>query len=400
MPVLRSAAILDIGSSKIVCLCGSTAVRGGTVVHGVGVSDYAGYESAEFFDERSLEEAIVACVREAEQMARIRIRDMILSVPVPFSKLIVTSATIRLDPRRERIGADDVDELISLSLAKARAAEYVLMHSTPVSYTVDGYTSPDAPEGRRAGEFSAEVSHMYVRESFLSKVSSILRTLQIEVSMCVSAQLAESLLLIPEEERVRPAVLIDVGHTHTDVSLVENAALTAMTSFDLGGAQFASDLAFGLEIPLETAEQVKRRYTFLQEPAGSVETIRMLTGVKRVDRSVIDLIVGARAEEFVALLKKSLRMLGVHAETRPATYLTGGGFSMMRGGGEYLRQQLGLHVKRDMPYMPDMNTPNYASAFGALDFALRASSAETEESVPIRQGIGGILDRIRNLFIQ
>lgn len=210
----------------------------------------------------------------------------------------------------------------------------------------------------------------------------------------------QMILLIPEEERVRPAVLIDVGHTHTDVSLVENAALTAMTSFDLGGAQFASDLAFGLEIPLETAEQVKRRYTFLQEPAGSVETIRMLTGVKRVDRSVIDLIVGARAEEFVALLKKSLRMLGVHAETRPATYLTGGGFSMMRGGGEYLRQQLGLHVKRDMPYMPDMNTPNYASAFGALDFALRASSAETEESVPIRQGIGGILDRIRNLFIQ
>ena len=70
---MRPAAILDIGSSKIVCLCGSTAVRGGTVVHGVGVSDYAGYESAEFFDERSLEEAIVACVREAEQMARIRI---------------------------------------------------------------------------------------------------------------------------------------------------------------------------------------------------------------------------------------------------------------------------------------------------------------------------------------
>ena len=161
---------------------------------------------------------------------------------------------------------------------------------------------------------------------------------------------------------------------------------------------------------LALASLANRRFTALLTIFAIALSACLLLAVERVRTeakasfastiSGTDLIVGARAEEFVALLKKSLRMLGVHAETRPATYLTGGGFSMMRGGGEYLRQQLGLHVKRDMPYMPDMNTPNYASAFGALDFALRASSAETEESVPIRQGIGGILDRIRNLFIQ
>lgn len=370
------------------------------MVHGAGVCAYAGYESGEFLDIKSLDEAIVSAIRDAEEMSRIRIRDIVVAVPAPFSKLIVTAATIRLDPRKERIKADDIDELISLSLAKARAPEHVLMHSTPISYTVDGYTSSEAPEGKRAGELSAEVSHMYVQERFLNTISEILKTLSIEISMCVSTPLAESLLLIPEEERVRPAVLIDVGYTHTDVSLVENAALTNLTTIDMGGAQFASDLAYGLEIPLETAEQVKRKYTFLQEGEDKVETIRMVTGVKRVEHGVFELIVGARADEFVDLLKRSLRMLGVRAETRPVTYLTGGGFSMMRGGGEFLRQRLGLNVKRDMPYMPDMNTPNYASAFGVLDFVLRASSEEVDEPAPVREGVRGILDRIRDLFIQ
>ena len=355
------------------------------MVHGAGVCAYAGYESGEFLNIKSLDEAIVSAIRDAEEMSRIRIRDIVVAVPAPFSKLIVTAATIRLDPRKERIKADDIDELISLSLAKARAPEHVLMHSTPISYTVDGYTSSEAPEGKRAGELSAEVSHMYVQERFLNTISEILKTLSIEISMCVSTPLAESLLLIPEEERVRPAVLIDVGYTHTDVSLVENAALTNLTTIDMGGAQFASDLAYGLEIPLETAEQVKRKYTFLQEGEDKVETIRMVTGVKRVEHD---------------LLKRSLRMLGVRAETRPVTYLTGGGFSMMRGGGEFLRQRLGLNVKRDMPYMPDMNTPNYASAFGVLDFVLRASSEEVDEPAPVREGVRGILDRIRDLFIQ
>jgi len=396
---LKPAAILDIGSSKIVCLCGSTAVRGGTVVHGAGVAEYAGYENAEFHDEQSLEDAIVSAIRDAEEMARIRIRDMVVSVPAPFSRLIVTQANIRLESKRNRVSADDIDELISLSLAKARAPEHVLMHSTPICFTVDGYESPEVPEGQRAGEIAAEVSHMYVREDFLSLVTDILRKLSIEVSMCVSTQLAESLLLIPEEERVRPAVLIDVGHTHTDISLVENAALTAMTSIDMGGAQFASDLAFGLDIPLENAEQVKRRYTFLQEDGDSIETIRMLTGVKRVERSVIELIVESRAEELADLIKKSLRQLGIRADTRPVTYLTGGGFSMMRGGGEYLRQALGLRVKRDMPYMPDMNTPNYASAFGALDFVLRASSQESDRGGSVGSG-GGFLEKLKSLFFE
>lgn len=395
---MKPTAILDIGSSKIVCLCGSTAVRGGTVVHGAGIAEYAGYENAEFLNEQSLEDAIVAAVRDAEEMARIRIRDVVLAVPAPFSKLVVTQATIRLESKRNRITADDIDELISLSLAKARAPEHVLMHSTPIVFTVDGYESPEVPEGKRAGEFSAEVSHMYVREEFLSRITQILDKLAIEISMCVSTPLAESLLLIPEEERVRPAILIDVGFTHTDISLVENAALTAMTTIDMGGAQFASDLAFGLNIPLETAEQVKRKYTFLQEGNSSVETIRMLTGVKRVEHSVIELIVESRAEEFTDLIKHALRQLGVRFSTRPATYLTGGGFSMMRGGGEYLRQTLGLHVKRDMPYMPDMNTPNYASAFGALDFVLRASSQDGSSDLDGEPR--GFFDRIKSLFVE
>ena len=67
---MRPAAILDIGSSKIVCLCGSTAVRGGTVVHGAGVCAYAGYESGEFLDIKSLDEAIVSAIRDAEEMSR------------------------------------------------------------------------------------------------------------------------------------------------------------------------------------------------------------------------------------------------------------------------------------------------------------------------------------------
>lgn len=400
---MKPAAILDIGSSKVVCLCGSSVHTDGILVHGVGICDYAGFESGEFADMASLGEAVLTAIESAEQQSRTRIREVALAVPAPFVKLVTTRATLHIETRSRRITVEDIDDVISMSLERARAPEHILMHSTPVSFTVGGVESAEVPEGARADELSAEVSHMYVRESFVQQMERILSSMNVEISMCVSAQLAEAIHIIPEQERVRPAVLIDVGYTHTDVCLIENAALTDLKSIEMGGQQFAADLSFGLDIPMEYAEQVKRRYTFLQEPLSNLEIIRMPTGVKRVEHRVVDLIVDARAQELAALLKKALREMGIRPESRPVTYLTGGGVSMMHGAGEYLKQQLGLNIRRDMPsYMHEMNSPNYTSAFGALDFVLRASG---EDDAPAPETTVGsfwnrILDKLRDLLIK
>lgn len=398
---MKPAAILDIGSSKIVCLCGSSIHTDGILVHGVGICDYAGFESDEFLDMASLGEAVLTAIESAEQQSCMRIREVALAVPAPFVKLITTRATLRIESRNGRVTVQDIDDVISMSLEKARAPGHVLMHSTPISFTVGGIERAAVPEGARADELSAEVSHMYVQEAFVQQMERILASMNVEISMCVSAQLATAIHIIPEQERVRPAVLIDVGYRHTDVCLIENAALTGLQSIEMGGAQFATDLSFGLDIPLEYAEQVKRRYTFLQEPLSNFEVIRMPTGVKRVEHRVIDLIMDARAQELSALLKKALRDMGVRPEARPVVYLTGGGVSMMHGAGEYLKLQLGYNIRRDMPsYMHEMNSPNYTSAFGALDFVLRASGDDTPAPEDTNSFWSRILDKLRNLLIK
>ena len=80
---MKPAAVLDIGSSKIVCLCGSFASHDGMTVHGVSVCPYGGYQDGAFTDHRSLHNAIVDAVSRTEQEARIRIREIALSVPAP-----------------------------------------------------------------------------------------------------------------------------------------------------------------------------------------------------------------------------------------------------------------------------------------------------------------------------
>jgi cell division protein FtsA len=306
----------------------------------------------------------------------------------------MTEAALPIGSRGKRVMAEDIDDVISLSLKKVKLGGYVLMHSTPVSFTVGGVVSSTLPTGAKTEELGALVSHMYVREDFVKAIEQVLVTLDIEISMSVSSQLCGALAIIPEKERVRPAILIDVGYTHTDVSLVENAALTDMRTIEIGGKHFASDLAFGLDVPLETAEQVKRRYVFLQEPLSTTEIVRSPAGAKRVDHAVIELILEARASELVSLLREVIKEMGVSPEASPVTYLTGGGLAMMKGGIDYLKRGLQLSIQRDTPWVVDMDTPNFTSAFAALDFVLRATS----DDVVTDTSPGTVVDRLKNLF--
>ena len=392
---MKSAAVLDIGSSKIVCLCGSFVNRDGITVHGVSVCPYEGYTDGAFLDHRSLHNAVSEAVQGAEQESRSRIREIALSVPAAFCKIKLADASVAIGRRGKRVTAADIDDVIALSAEQVRAPGHVLMHSTPVAFTVDGNVSPDVPEGERTSEISALVSHMYVQEEFVRTLEQALSRIDVEVSMCVCQQLCAALSIIPEKERMRPAVLIDIGYQQTDVSLVENGALTAFSSFPVGGKHFASDLAFGLEVPLETAETVKRRYVFMQEPLSRTEIVRGPEGTKRVDRGVIDLIMEARAAELVGLLQKALGHIGVMPEASPITYVTGGGFIMMKGGTDYLKHGLQLPLKRDIPWVEDMNTPNYTSAFAALDFVLRAMGEELDNDQSQEASVVG---RLKDLF--
>lgn len=392
---MKPAAVLDIGSSKVVCLCGSFANRDGITVHGVSVCPYAGYTNGVFNDYRALHNAVVEAIQHTEQDARQRIREVAVAVPGPFSKLAVSQASIPIGERGKRVTAEDIDQVISLSLQKVAVPGFQLMHSTPISFMVDGVVNSGTPTGMKASELGAQVSHMYVQEDFVRTMEQIFSAIDVEISMCVSAQLCNVLTIIPEKERIRPAVLIDVGYTHTDVSLAENAAITDCRTIDIGGRHFASDLSFGLDVPIETAELVKRRYVFLQQPLSNTEIVRTPTGPKRVDHGVIELIMEARAGELVSLLREALGQMGVMPEANPVTYITGGGLTMIKGANDYLRAGLQLPVKRDAPWVQDMDTPNYTSAFAALDFVLRAIGDDVIEP---RQSEGRVVDKLRDLF--
>ncbi len=373
---MKHAVILDIGSSKVVCLCGSRVGLDGVAVHGAGIQSHPGYRFGRWIDPGQTQTAIIKAVEAAERECGFRFKDAAITVPMPFMQVRLGQASIEIsdkNAKQRRITNADIDMLINESLPEDVEADWLLTHSTPIDFLVDGSQKREIPIGITAGVLSGGVSHAYMRQDFYSVVQAAMNDLGLEPSACIAAPLSQALLLMSAEEREKPSILVDVGYLHTDICLVENEALLSMETVEMGGMHFASDLSQGLELPMSVTEPLKRRYTFSLDYQDSVELLRTPEGTRQVERKLIQMIIEERAKELCAMIYECLLDMGVDLYARPAMHLTGGGVAMMRGSQEFFERMLGLRISRETPWMPRMSSPNYTSVYGTLEFLLHAA---------------------------
>lgn len=392
---MKHAAVLDIGSSKVVCMHASRAGDGRFTVGGADIRTYSGYKAGKFQDEEDLASTILESLEATQRKCGYRFRTISVAIPAPFCKLHVGTGSLTFETKPKRITDADIDILRKASLPEEAPEGYALMHSTPFSYTLDGERRSDLPLDAAPTSLEARFSHCYASEYFLNLVYEALKQVGIS-SICVSAMLGTALMVIPEEERERTAVLLDVGYTHTDVCLVEQSAVVDQRTIDVGGWHLANDLAYLLEIDLPVAELVKRRYVYGLDYQDSTELMRTPDGTRSVERAYVQEILEERTYELCELIYEALRDMGVEKGKSPVIHLAGGGIAMMRGSREYLEHVLGAKFTRDMPWMPRMNTPNYASVFGVMDFVLNMHN----DDILTQQVEVGVLQRLRNFFVK
>lgn len=370
----QNSAILDIGSSKVICLICTDDGHDNILVQGAGIREYKGYRHGVFEDEESLSDAVVDALSAAETECKHRVRDISVGVPAPFTKLICGEGTHRLADKPRRVTHRDIDEVINASLDFEAPAGFELISSTPVDFTVDGMERSDMPLGVTAVEISSRVSHVYVDSRFKRLVSDALLRVGLDADMYIAVPLSEGLFVIPESERANGAVLIDAGATHTDVCLIKNAALIDIKTIDVGGGHFTSDLCYGLGLGRAAAENVKRRYVYSLDYQDSIDMIRQPGGgVLYVEHEAIQYIIEERTREMASLIREAIAGMGFPEGFAVPTYMTGGGLTLMRGSCEFMEKELGFPIQVNMPWMPRLSSPNYASAFSVMDFVMHAT---------------------------
>ncbi len=392
-----TVAAMDFGTSKIVTLVAENSGNQRCDISGAGTAPYDGYSGDTWNSPLTLNDAIRASISEAEAQAHFRIKEINVGVPGEFSRVYAIPAKVELQGADPRVTLKHIESIFESAQKELAPLRGVVVHRSPAWFMVDDGKKTLEPMDMKGRELRALVSFVVADQFFLDEISGRLREMNITISGFFSTLTGEAMLYLPEEDRDRTAILIDMGYLNTEVMAVEGDAVIFHRTISMGGGHMAADLAMGLKIPLESAEQLKRAYVYGM--ATAQQSYEVSQGPEGKPTSFphqeVARVLEPRVDEIAEAVKACIDQSGVRLGSWSTFYLTGGALCLNRGGRDYLAGKLDKPVRDTPKRTMKLNSPAYASALGLMDLVI---DTVEHQHLPSPGLMGGVKDFFRSLF--
>lgn len=377
VPAYRTGlvAVLDIGSTKTVCLIAKSE-PGQVKVVGTALRASRGLKAGTVVEMTAAEESIRDCIAAAENMADERLQNLIISVNCGSPASITSRAVMALD------GAEVTDDVLRQLLAEGRARceceGHAVIQPMPTGYVVDealGVRDPSGMVGQRIGVSMHAVA---VKPTALANLKMAVARCHRHVAAALFAPYASGLAVLTDDEKQLGCTILDMGGGCTSIAVFLEGHLVHADVVPLGGQAVTNDLAVMLSSPVAAAERAKVLYGAalgdLESGADVVSVPQMgeesEEGDLRVPRSMLTRIIQARLEETFGEVQRRLRESGYDVAAGRRLVLTGGA-SQLAGARELATRVLNKQVRVGRPRpqagMPASSAgPDYATAIGLL----------------------------------
>jgi len=351
----RSGAfgVLDIGTTKVVCLIARIEGDGEPRVLGFGWQRSRGIRAGNVVDLPEAERAIRAAVGQAEEMADTRIQGAIvnLSCGQPDSRQLHIQWGIG------GRAVTDQDLRAILHEGRRRTAEEgrETVHAIPLGFTVDATPGVDDPRSMICDTLGARLHMVAAAQASLRNLGACLMRCDLEVEELVSAPFAAGLATLVEDEKQLGATVIDMGGGTTSLAVFSEGHLVHTAQVAVGGGQVTNDIATVLATPLTHAERIKTLHGSVHGGADDDREFLPVPllgedehAIARIPRSMIVNIIRPRLEETFELVREKLDAAGLGKEGGTRVVLTGGG-SQLVGVRELAARVLDRQVRVGRP---------------------------------------------------
>lgn len=368
-------AALDVGSSKIACLIGR-ADHGSLRIMGAALRESQGVRAGTITSLDLAEESIRECVAAAENLADVRVQNVLISLTCGQPVSVTSRAVMALD------GALVTDAHLRALLADGRSKcaldGHEIVQSAPTAYVVDEARGVRDPSGMYCQRIGVAMHAVAVRPSPYQNLKLAVERCHLNVVGSLFAPYASGLATLTEDEKQLGATVVDMGAGVTSIAIFVEGHLVHADVVPIGGYQVTADLARMLSAPLSAAERAKTLYGSALgdlELGADVVAISQMgedaeEGAIRVPRSMLTRIIQARLEETLGEVQSRLRSSGFDVAAGRRAVLTGGG-SQLAGvrelAGRILNKQVRIGRPQSFPGLPAASTgPDYATAIGLM----------------------------------
>jgi cell division protein FtsA len=400
-------AVVDVGSTKVVCLIARVEDGDELRVIGVGHQSSLGLRAGTIVDMAGATSAIGHAVNAAEQMCGETIQEIMVNLSA--GHVHSHRVTIEVTVAGHQVGDLDLRRALGHARGVERPGDTELLHAIPTGYSIDGNRGIEDPRGMFGQALGVQLHAVAANVSAVKNLTTCIAATHLAVEGCCVSPYASALAVLVDDEKELGATVIDMGGGTTEIAVFMDRVLVHADCIPVGGSHVTSDVARGLTTPLAHAERIK---TLHGSCIASSTDDRALIDVPQVGegeeepaqanhlpRSLLVGIIQPRLEETFELIRQHMEASGFYQAAGRRVVLTGGASQL--GGVRDLAQfvldkQVRIGKPRRLLGQPEaVSGPAFATAVGLLAFARQPVEDLSGLTAP-PQPASGVFGRMGN----
>ncbi|MBI2086743.1 MAG: cell division protein FtsA [Candidatus Zambryskibacteria bacterium] len=306
---------IDIGTFETKVIIAQGAIVDGHFtpkIIGTGTAESKGVEHGYITNISEAAHALSSAVAKAERIAGIKARRAYVAFGglglgglSATGSVAISRADLEITERDLALAMEQAEKNIPAVASLNRR----IINSIPVEYKIDGKISWGEPLGLKAQRIEVKALFITCMEHHLSDLIKTVEEAGIEVIDVVAAPVAAGFVTVSKKQRRVGCLLADLGAETLSVMAFENNNPVSLEVFPVGSEDITNDIALGLKILLEEAENIK------------------LGGLARLSYSKkkLEEIIALRLKDCFELIESHLKKIGRDSLLPAGIILMGGG---------------------------------------------------------------------------
>ncbi len=277
-----------------------------------GMAESKGVRHGYVTNVRDVAMSIKKAVAIAEEKAEIKVKKAFIGISgIGLAGTTVNSfvMTSRADAEITNLDLKNLHEQCEKDIPKAEIANRRIIYDIPLQYRIDGFPSLGTPEGLKGNKIEQKTLFITCLEHHVTDLISAVNEAGIEVEDVMAAPIAAGFVTLTKSQKIAGCVLANIGAETVSIAVFENNIPTSLEVFPIGSTDITNDIALGLKVPLEEAEQIK---------------IGVITG-SSYPRKKLEEIIAARLSDIFELIEAHLKKIGRNGLLPAGIIITGGG---------------------------------------------------------------------------
>lgn len=318
---------LELGTSKVQAFIGEITDASKPNILSFGTVSSAGVFKGDILNEKKIANAAAHAISKAENMAKAQAQAAYISISGTHIKGLRNIGSANISGANGQVTQDDIERAKKDAISKSTENKRSYIQRICCGYYVDGEFH-DNPIDKQGSILEAEYWLVDGCNERISSLMSVVSACGLELKEITHAALASSYAVTNPKQRKGGVLVIDIGGGTSDYALFKNGRAVQIGTIPVGGNHLTNDIAMGLHLSAETANNIKIKYgkVVLSQEERAMEIWSSgdkTIGDKPFYYDSLNKIICARLEELFEILRDELAYF-LEEKSVPFAVITGG----------------------------------------------------------------------------